>query len=93
MNLTLALGLKYESPQKIEFSPSQQEGLSSSQKQVISTRNTELKSQSIIDVKPIDSVSPSSLQTINKHYNYLSYNMHATLNILHSIGTQLHITI
>ena len=93
MSLTLALGLKYESPQKTGFSPLRQEGVSANLKQDVPTSNTELKSQPIIDVKPIEVTTSSTTQAANQQYSYLSYNMHATLNMLHAIGTQLHISI
>jgi len=93
MSLTLALGLKYESPQKTEFSPLRQEGLSANLKQDVPSRDTALKSQPVIDVKPIKTTTAATTPATNQQYNYLSYNMHATLNILHAIGTQLHISI
>jgi len=91
MSLTLALGLKYEPSQREKFSPPRQEETASEPTQT--THNTELKSQDIIDVQAIESKTLASPPTSQKHYTYLSYNMHATLNILHAIGSQLHITI
>jgi len=93
MNLTLALGLKYESLQKTEFLPARQEGFSDALKQSTTTDSSHLKTDPVIDVKAIETDTPPSKKTASKHYNYLSYNMHATLNILHAIGTQLHISI
>jgi hypothetical protein len=94
MNLTLALGLKYESLQKTEFLPSRQEGFSDALKQNTATNGTELKSDSIIDVKPIEIIdTPVSTQAGSQRYDYLTYNMRATLDILQAIGTRLHISI
>jgi len=93
MGLTLALGLKYESSQKTEFSPLRQEGFSANLKQDVTSRDVELKNQAIIDIKPIEITKPPTTKSTAQQYNYLSYNMHATLNILHAIGTQLHISI
>jgi len=94
MNLTLALGLKYESLQRTEFSPSRQEGFSDALKQNTAANSTPLKSDSIIDVKAIEIISPSaSAQEASQRYDYLTYNMRATLDILQAIGTRLHISI
>jgi hypothetical protein len=94
MNLTLALGLKYESLQKTKFLPAQQEGFSDALKQNTATNSTVLKSDTIIDVKPIEIIdTPASAQTGNQRYDYLTYNMRATLDILQAIGTRLHISI
>ncbi|MDQ6967700.1 MAG: hypothetical protein Q9M14_03350 [Mariprofundaceae bacterium] len=93
MNVTLALGLKYESQQRTETLPLRQEALANAPKQDLTTSSANLKSNPIIDVTPIKTVSPTRNPIINQHYDYLSYNMRATLNILQAIGTQLHITI
>lgn len=93
MNLTLALGLRYESLQKTEFLPSRQEGFSDALKQNTTTNDSYLQPDPVIDVKAIATDAPPATQISSQHYNYLSYNMHATLNILHAIGTQLHISI
>jgi len=93
MSLTLALGLKYDPPQRTEFLPIRQEGISDDLKQGTTTSTTRLKDSPVIDIKAIERDAPSAIQTDHQQYHYLSYNMHATLNILHAIGTQLHITI
>lgn len=93
MNLTLALGLKYEPPQRTEFLPSRQEGAPSDFKQAMPSTDTALKSSPVIDVKPIENKHPSPKPSDKKDYDYLAYNMRATLDIIHAVGTQLHITI
>ena len=93
MSLTLALGLKYDPPQRTEFLPIRQEGISNDLEQGTTTSATRLKDSSVIDVKAIERDAPSATQAGHQQYHYLSYNMHATFNRLHAIGTQLHITI
>lgn len=93
MSLTLALGLKYESPKKTAFLPSRQEGATFDLEQAPTSNNTSVQSNPILDVKAIETNTPSTIQTSHKHYDYLTYNMRATLDIMHAIGTQLHITI
>ncbi len=93
MNLTLALGLKYESLQRAKFLPSRQEGTAFDLEQGRTSNNTSVKSDPVIDVKPIEINIPPSTQAGSQRYDYLTYNMRATLDIMHAIGTQLHITI
>lgn len=93
MSLTLALGLKYESPQKTKFLPSRQESTAFGLEQSPTSDSTSVKSDPVIDIKPIEKSAPLTVQTGRQHYHYLAYNMRATLDIIHAIGTQLHITI
>jgi hypothetical protein len=93
MSLTLALGLKYEPPQRTEFLPSRQEGTSFNLEQGLTPNDTSVKSNPVIDVKPIEINTPPTTQVSSQHYDYLTYNIRATLDILQAIGTRLHISI
>ncbi|GEM_PF-5098745 len=93
MGLTLALGLKYEPSQRAEFLPSRQEATSFNLKQGLTSNDTNVKNNPVIDVKPIEINTPPTTRINNQHYDYLTYNIRATLDIMHAIGTQLHITI
>ncbi|MDX8397782.1 MAG: hypothetical protein R8K49_05610 [Mariprofundaceae bacterium] len=94
MNLTLAMGLQYNSKTGAEVLPNRSEGSATAPiKEFIAAGQVSLEeTQAVIDVQPIESEADFTVSAGQKYFDYLSYNLHAGLVFLPAIGRQLNLT-